>query len=91
VEVEDVLLDEFLNRSHGQAPMEDSGWESGARLPPATNVTQQCDVPAPRIDGGFQMRDVAGGAYESEELRRFIGSLFSRELESSIALTEPIC
>jgi hypothetical protein len=56
--------------------MEDSGWESGARLPPTTNVTQQCGVPAPRIRGDFQNRDVVGGAYEIEELRRFIRESF---------------
>jgi len=56
--------------------MEDSDWESGARLPPATSVTPQCGVPAPRIRGDFQKRDVAGGAYEFEELRRFIRESF---------------
>jgi hypothetical protein len=80
-------LDELLDRSHGQAPMEGGRWESGAGLPPTTNVAQQYNATGRRIRGDFQKRRMASGAYKFRELPKFIGESFRREPESSVALT----
>ena len=67
--------------------MEGGGWESGAGLPPTTNVALQYNATGRRIRRDFQKRRMAGGAYKFRELPKFIGESFRREPESSVALT----